>query len=89
MLTGSAIGATREAGAARELGAAREAGEADEVREGAAREGAAREAAADEAPVSDARLAAVIDAWPDLSEPMKDRLAALARAQSAPLADLP
>ena len=78
MLTGSAIGATREAGAARE------AGEADEVREGSA-----REAAADEAPVSDARLAAVIDAWPDLSEPMKDRLAALARAQSAPLADLP
>ena len=35
-------------------------------------------------PVSDARLAAVIDAWPRLNEPMKDRLAAMAQAQSAP-----
>lgn len=39
-------------------------------------------------PVSDARLAAVIEAWPRLSEPMKDRLAALAQAQSAPLVEI-
>ena len=39
-------------------------------------------------PVSDARLASVIEAWPRLSEPMKDRLAALAKAQSAPLVQI-
>ena len=39
-------------------------------------------------PEADARLAAVIDAWPRLSEPMRDRLAALARAQSTPPAEI-